>query len=141
MGAWTSVGGELLFIECTRYRGSGGLKLTGQLGDVMKESAQIALSWIRANTVELGLQEQSVFEEREPLFKFSDVHIHLPVGGIKEKCLAAHREGLRRVVLPSKNKKDVVEIPEEIRNEMEIILVDRVEEALDAVLEGGLEFG
>ena len=185
--AWTSVGGELLFIECTRYRGSGGLKLTGQLGDVMKESAQIALSWIRANTVELGLQEQSVFEEREPLFKFSDVHIHfpagaipkdgpsagvaitsalsslfldklvrsdtamtgeislrgkvLPVGGIKEKCLAAHREGLRRVVLPSKNKKDVVEIPEEIRNEMEIILVDRVEEALDAVLEGGLEFG
>ena len=71
--AWSSVGGELLFIECTRYRGSGGLKLTGQLGDVMKESAQIALSWIRANTVELGLQEQSVFEEREPLFKFSDV--------------------------------------------------------------------
>ena len=69
--AWTSVGGELLFIECTRYRGSGGLKLTGQLGDVMKESAQIALSWIRANTVELGLQEQSVFEEREPLFKES----------------------------------------------------------------------
>jgi len=185
--AWTSVGGELLFIECTRYRGSGSLKLTGQLGDVMKESAQIALSWIRANTVELGLQEQSVYEERTPLFKFSDVHIHfpagaipkdgpsagvaitsalaslfmdklvrsdtamtgeislrgkvLPVGGIKEKCLAAHREGLRRVILPSKNKKDVVEIPEEIRNEIEIIFVDRVEEALDAVLEGGLEFG
>ena len=65
----------------------------------------------------------------------------LPVGGIKEKCLAAHREGVRRVVLPSKNKKDVVEIPEQIRNEMEIILVDRLEEALDAVLEGGLEFG
>ena len=185
--AWTSVGGELLFIECTRYRGNGGLKLTGQLGDVMKESAQIALSWIRANSVELGLQGQSVFEERDPLFKFSDIHIHfpagaipkdgpsagvaitsaltslfldklvrsdtamtgeislrgkvLPVGGIKEKCLAAHREGVRRVVLPSKNKKDVVEIPEEIRNEMEIILVDRLEEALDAVLEGGLEFG
>ena len=65
----------------------------------------------------------------------------LPVGGIKEKSLAAHREGIRRLCLPSKNKKDVVDIPVEIRNQMKIIFGDRIEEALDAVIEGGLEFG
>ena len=185
--AWTSVGGELLFVECTRFRGNGHLQLTGHLGDVMKESAQTALSWIRANVVELGLQEQASMEDQIPLLKHSDVHIHfpaggipkdgpsagvaitsalaslflgrkvradtamtgevtlrgkvLPVGGIKEKSLAAHREGIRRLCLPSKNRKDAREIPQEIRDDLEIIYVDRLQDALDVVLEGGLDFG
>jgi ATP-dependent Lon protease len=185
--AWTAVGGELLFIESTRYRGNGQLTLTGQLGSVMKESASTALSWIRANVIELGLQEPALLHDQVPLLKYYDVHLHfpagavpkdgpsagvaitsalvslflgrrvrsdtamtgevtlrgkvLPVGGIKEKSLAAHREGIRRLILPKKNQKDLTDIPREIRKEMEIIFVERIEQALDAVMEGGVEFG
>ena len=158
--AWTPVGGDILFIEATKMNGKGQLVLTGQLGDVMKESAQAALSFIRARAKWLGLEEN--FLEK------TDIHVHipagaipkdgpsagvtmfvamaslltnkpirndvamtgeitlrglvLPVGGIKEKFLAAHRAGIKRVVLPERNRKDVIEIPEQPRNEIEIQL-------------------
>ena len=158
--AWTPVGGDILFIEATKMNGKGQLVLTGQLGDVMKESAQAALSFIRSRARWLGLEEN--FLEK------TDIHVHipagaipkdgpsagvtmfiamaslltnkpirndvamtgeitlrglvLPVGGIKEKFLAAHRAGIKRVVLPERNRKDVIEIPEQPRNEIEILL-------------------
>ena len=170
--AWTPVGGDILFIEATKMNGKGQLVLTGQLGDVMKESAQAALSFIRAHSKWLGLDDN--FLER------SDLHLHipagaipkdgpsagvtmfvamaslltgkpirsdvamtgeitlrglvLPVGGIKEKFLAAHRAGIKRVVLPERNRKDVIEIPEQPRNEIEIIYVKRMDELLPLVL-------
>ena len=169
--AWTPVGGEIMFVECSRMPGKGGLMLTGQLGDVMKESAQAALSFIKSNLSELGL-EADVFEDH-------DLHVHvpagaipkdgpsagvaliaaltsllwkrcvrpdvamtgeitlrglvLPVGGIKEKMLAAHRAGIKRIVLPERNEKDVVDVPEEIRDEMDIVFVKTVSDALKAV--------
>jgi ATP-dependent Lon protease len=170
--AWTPVGGDILFIEATRMNGKGNLVLTGQLGDVMKESAQAALSFIRARARWLGLDE--VFLER------SDLHLHipagaipkdgpsagvtmfvamvslltgkpvrsdvamtgeitlrgliLPVGGIKEKFLAAHRAGIKRVVMPERNRKDIIDIPEQPRKEIEIIFVKRMDELLPLVL-------
>jgi ATP-dependent Lon protease len=170
--AWTPVGGDILFIEATRMNGKGNLVLTGQLGDVMKESAQAALSFIRAHSRWLGLDDG--FLEK------SDIHLHipagaipkdgpsagvtmfvsmvslltnkpvrsdvamtgeitlrgliLPVGGIKEKFLAAHRAGIKRVVMPERNRKDVIEIPEQPRKELEIIYVKRMDELLPLVL-------
>jgi ATP-dependent Lon protease len=170
--AWTPVGGDILFIEATKMNGKGQLVLTGQLGDVMKESAQAALSFIRARAKWLGLEEN--FLEK------TDIHVHipagaipkdgpsagvtmfvamaslltnkpirndvamtgeitlrglvLPVGGIKEKFLAAHRAGIKRVVLPERNRKDVIEIPEQPRNEIEIMFVKRMDELLPLVL-------
>jgi ATP-dependent Lon protease len=170
--AWTPVGGEILFIEATRMNGKGNLVLTGQLGDVMKESAQAALSFIRAHSKWLGLDDG--------LLERSDIHVHipagaipkdgpsagvtmfvsmvslltnkpvrsdvamtgeitlrgliLPVGGIKEKFLAAHRAGIKRVVMPERNRKDVIDIPEQPRKEMEIIYVKRMDELLPLVL-------
>lgn len=170
--AWTPVGGEIMFVEASRMSGKGGLMLTGQLGDVMKESAQAALSYIKSHADELELDAS--------VFKDSDVHIHvpagaipkdgpsagvamlsalasllsgrcvrpdvamtgeitlrglvLPVGGIKEKMLAAHRAGIARIVLPVRNEKDVVDVPEEIRDEMEIVFVKTIGDALSAVL-------
>jgi ATP-dependent Lon protease len=170
--AWTPVGGDILFIEATKMIGKGQLVLTGQLGDVMKESAQAALSFIRSRTKWLGLEDN--FLEK------IDIHVHipagaipkdgpsagvtmfvamaslltnkpirsdvamtgeitlrglvLPVGGIKEKFLAAHRAGIKRVVLPERNRKDVVEIPEQPRKEIEIIYVKRMDELLEHVL-------
>ena len=170
--AWTPVGGDILFIEATRMNGKGNLVLTGQLGDVMKESAQAALSFIRARARWLGLEE--TFLER------SDIHVHipagaipkdgpsagvtmfiamvslltgkpvrsdvamtgeitlrgliLPVGGIKEKFLAAHRAGIKRVVMPERNRKDIIDIPEQPRKEIEIIFVKRMDELLPFVL-------
>ncbi len=172
--AWTSVGGELLFVEATRMPGKGGLHLTGRLGDVMKESAQAAFSWLRAHAVDLGLPEDFLVKD--------DVHVHLPkgatpkdgpsggvaivtalvslyahrrvradvamtgeitlrglvlpVGGIKEKVLAAHRAGVKRVILPRRNAKDLVELKPEILAALQVILVDRVSEVLDAALMG-----
>ena len=169
--AWTPVGGDILFIEATKMNGKGQLVLTGQLGDVMKESAQAALSFIRARAKWLGLEEN--FLEK------TDIHVHipagaipkdgpsagvtmfvamaslltnkpirndvamtgeitlrglvLPVGGIKEKFLAAHRAGIKRVVLPERNRKDVIEIPEQPRKEIEIIFVKRMDEILPLV--------
>jgi ATP-dependent Lon protease len=170
--AWTPVGGDILFIEATKMNGKGQLVLTGQLGDVMKESAQAALSFIRSRAKWLGLEEN--FLEK------TDLHVHipagaipkdgpsagvtmfvamaslltgkpirndvamtgeitlrglvLPVGGIKEKFLAAHRAGIKRVILPERNRKDVIEIPEQPKNEIEILYVKRMDELLPLVL-------
>jgi ATP-dependent Lon protease len=170
--AWTPVGGDILFIEATKMNGKGQLVLTGQLGDVMKESAQAALSFIRSRARWLGLEDN--FLEK------TDIHVHipagaipkdgpsagvtmfiamaslltgkpirndvamtgeitlrglvLPVGGIKEKFLAAHRAGIKRVVLPERNRKDIIEIPEQPRNEIEILFVKRMDELLPLVL-------
>ena len=171
--AWTSVGGEILFIEATRMTGAGKLQLTGQLGDVMKESAQAALSYVRANAERYGIPKD--FLEK------SDLHIHipagampkdgpsagvtmftalvsmltgtrvrhdvamtgeitlrgrvLPVGGIKEKVLAAHRAGIRRLVLPERNKADLEEVPKEILDELEFVFVQRMDQVLENTLE------
>jgi ATP-dependent Lon protease len=173
--AWTSVGGEILFIEATRMHGSGKLQLTGQLGDVMKESAQAAMSFVRTRAKQLEIPED--FLEKH------DIHIHipagampkdgpsagvtmmtalvslltgirvradvamtgeitlrgrvLPVGGIKEKVLAAHRAGVKRVILPERNVADLEEVPAEIQQELEFIGVSRMDEVLRAALEDG----
>lgn len=170
--AWTPVGGDILFIEATRMPGKGTLVLTGQLGEVMKESAQAALSFARSHARWFGVDEN--FLEK------SDIHVHvpagaipkdgpsagitmfaalssmlmgipvrpdvamtgeitlrgsvLPVGGIKEKLLAAHRAGIKRVLLPERNQKDLIDVPEEVKKEMEILFVKRVDEVLPAVL-------
>ena len=171
--AWTSVGGEILFIEATRMHGSGKLQLTGQLGDVMKESAQAAMSYVRTKAKALGIAED--FLEKH------DIHIHipaggmpkdgpsagvtlmtalvslltginvrhdvamtgeitlrgrvLPVGGIKEKVLAAHRAGIKRVILPERNVADLEEVPQEIKNELEFISVSKMDDVLESALE------
>ncbi len=171
--AWTSVGGEILFIEATRMFGTGKLQLTGQLGDVMKESAHAALSYVRANAEKYGIARD--FMDK------SDIHVHipagampkdgpsagitmftalvslltgirirhdvamtgeislrgrvLPIGGLKEKTLAAHRAGIKRVILPERNKADLEEVPREIRDDLEFIPVNRLDEVLGAALE------
>jgi ATP-dependent Lon protease len=171
--AWTPVGGDILFIEATRIPGSGRLILTGQLGDVMKESAQAALSIVKNRAAALGI-DPARFEKH-------DIHVHvpagaipkdgpsagvamfmaltslmtertvrsdtamtgeislrglvLPVGGIKEKVVAAHSAGIKRVMLPARNRRDYDEIPETARREIEFIWLERVEEAVAAALE------
>ncbi len=171
--AWTSAGGEILFIEATRMFGTGKLQLTGQLGDVMKESAHAALSYVRANAEKFSIGKD--FLEK------SDVHIHipaggmpkdgpsagitmftalvslltgirvrhdvamtgeislrgrvLPIGGLKEKTLAAHRAGIKRVIVPDRNKADLEEVPQEIRDELEFVFVTKLDEVLAAALE------
>lgn len=164
--AWTPVGGDILFIEATRMPGDRKFKITGQLGDVMRESAETALAWIRSNAVGLGVDPTT--------FKTSDLHVHvpqggipkdgpsagitiivalvslltsrrvsgdlamtgeitlrgkvLPVGGIKEKVLAARRAGIKRVLLPRQNAKDLLDIPEPLRRDVQVTLIDRVED-------------
>jgi ATP-dependent Lon protease len=171
--AWTRAGGDILFIEATRSSGSGRLILTGQLGDVMRESAQAALSLVKNRAASIGIDPQ--------LFEKSDIHIHipagaipkdgpsagvalfsalvslltgrnvrsdtamtgeislrglvLPVGGIKEKTAAAVRAGLKRVVLPARNKKDLEDVSEDVRSRLEFTWASEVGEVLDAVLE------
>ncbi len=171
--AWTSVGGEILFIEATKMFGTGKLQLTGQLGDVMKESAQAALSYVRTNAARYGISQD--FLEK------SDLHIHipagampkdgpsagvtmftalvsmltgirvrhdvamtgeitlrgrvLPVGGVKEKVLAAHRAGIRRLLLPERCKADLEEVPKEIKDELEFVFVRRMDQVLEHALE------
>jgi ATP-dependent Lon protease len=171
--AWTPVGGDILFIEATRIPGKGGLILTGQLGEVMKESAQAALSLVKGKAAGLGLDTK--------LFDNSDIHIHipagaipkdgpsagvamftalvslltgrtvksdtamtgeislrglvLPVGGIKEKIVAAARAGLGTVILPARNRRDYEEIPEAARNALRFVWAERVEEVIEAALE------
>jgi ATP-dependent Lon protease len=171
--AWTPVGGDILFIEATRVPGSGRLILTGQLGEVMKESAQAALSIVKNRAVALGIDAGR--------FEKSDIHVHvpagaipkdgpsagvamfmalvslmtertvrsdtamtgeislrglvLPVGGIKEKVVAAHSAGIKRVMLPARNRRDYDDIPEIARREMEFVWLERVEEAIAAALE------
>jgi ATP-dependent Lon protease len=171
--AWTPVGGDILFIEATRIPGSGRLILTGQLGDVMKESAQAALSIVKNRAAALGIDPAR--------FEKSDIHVHvpagaipkdgpsagvamfmalvslmtdrtirsdtamtgeislrglvLPVGGIKEKVVAAHSAGIKRVMLPARNKRDYDDIPDVARRDMEFVWLERVEEAVAAALE------
>jgi ATP-dependent Lon protease len=171
--AWTPVGGDILFIEATRIPGGGKLILTGQLGDVMKESAQAALSIVKNGAATLGIDPAR--------FDSSDIHIHvpagatpkdgpsagvaifmalvslmtdrtvrsdtamtgeislrglvLPVGGIKEKVVAAHSAGIRRVMLPARNRKDFDDIPDEVRHHVEFIWLERVEQAVAAALD------
>jgi ATP-dependent Lon protease len=167
--AWTSVGGDILFIEATRMPGKGKLTLTGQLGDVMKESVTAALSFIRSRAPQLGLEAGNLVEN-------VDIHVHVPaggipkdgpsagvtmytalvslllgvpvrpdvamtgeitlrgnvlqIGGVKEKLLAAHRAGIRRVIIPERNVKDLVDVPDEVKQEIEIIPVKRMDEVL-----------
>jgi ATP-dependent Lon protease len=170
--AWTAAGGEILFVEATQMPGKGHLTLTGSLGDVMKESVQAAMSFIRAHTKQLSVDPKG--------FERSDFHVHvpaaaipkdgpsagvtmavalaslltrrrvqpatamtgeitlrgkiLPVGGIKEKALAAARSGVKRIVLPDQNRKDIAEIPPEIRKKIKFIFVKTVADALKAAL-------
>jgi len=167
--AWTPVGGDILFVESARLPGSGKLILTGQLGDVMKESAQAALSLLKSQAFEFGIDAR--------LFEDSDIHVHvpagaipkdgpsagvamfvslaslfrrepvrpdvamtgeislrglvLPVGGIKEKTIAAARAGIKRVILPARNRRDLEDIPESTRAMLEFVWVDQVAEALE----------
>jgi len=174
--AWTITGGDILFIEATRMPGGKGFLLTGQLGDVMKESAQAALSYVRSKAKDLEIPDK-VFAE-------SDIHLHipagaipkdgpsagvtmatalvslltgkpvnpkvgmtgeitlrgqvLPIGGLKEKTLAARRAGLETVILPRRNEPDLEELPEDVRKEMKFVLADTVDDVLAAALLGGL---
>lgn len=171
--AWTPVGGDILFIEATRVPGRGNMILTGQLGDVMRESVQAALTLVKSRATQLGI-DPAVFEK-------SDIHVHvpagatpkdgpsagvamftaltslltnrtvrsdtamtgeislrglvLPVGGIKEKVVAAATAGLTRVMLPARNKRDYDDIPKSARDKLEFIWLERVDEAVAAVLE------
>ncbi len=170
--AWTMTGGDILFLEATRMPGKKGFTITGQLGDVMKESAQAALSWVRANATRLGIDPE--------FFESSDIHLHipagavpkdgpsagvtmavalvslltgrtvksnvgmtgeitlrgkvLPVGGIKEKVLAARRAGLDTVILPYRNEKDLDDLTEAVRKEMQFVFAERVDDVLNAAL-------
>ncbi len=171
--AWTPVGGDILFIEATRIPGNGKFILTGQLGEVMRESAQAALSIVKNRAGAIGIDESRLGK--------TDIHIHipagaipkdgpsagvamfmalvslltertvrsdtamtgeislrglvLPVGGIKEKVIAAHRAGIKRVMLPARNRKDFEDIPEEVRRELEFVWLERVDEAISSGLE------
>jgi ATP-dependent Lon protease len=170
--AWTPTGGDIIFVEATKMRGEKGLTLTGQLGDVMKESAQAALAYVRSKAKELGIEED--------FFAKNDIHIHvpagaipkdgpsagitmfvaltslltnrpirsdiamtgeitlrglvLPVGGIKEKVLAGMRAGIKTIILPAKNEKDLEEIPEKIRSQMNFKFIQRMDEAIELAL-------
>jgi ATP-dependent Lon protease len=170
--AWTPVGGDILFIEATRVPGSGKLILTGQLGDVMKESAQAALTLVKARAARFGIDVA--------LFERSDVHIHvpagaipkdgpsagaamftalvslltnrtvrndvamtgeislrglvLPIGGVKEKVLAATRAGITTVLLPSRNQKDLEDVPESARAQIRVVWLESVDDAIAAAL-------
>jgi ATP-dependent Lon protease len=171
--AWTPVGGDILFIEATRVPGKGGMILTGQLGDVMRESVQAAMTLVKSRAGQLGIDPA--------LFERSDIHVHvpagatpkdgpsagvamftaltslltnrtvrsdtamtgeislrglvLPVGGIKEKVVAAAAAGLKRVMLPARNKRDYDDIPKSARDRLEFIWLERVDEAIAAALE------
>ncbi len=170
--AWTEAGGDILFIEVALMPGKGNLILTGQLGDVMKESCQAALSYIRARARQLGLSDK--------FFQIIDVHIHVPegavpkdgpsagiamttaiisaltkipvnrkigmtgevtlrgrvleIGGLKEKVIAAHRAGLKTVIIPKENKKDLEDVPKEVLKDLRFVPVSHMDEVLDVAL-------
>jgi ATP-dependent Lon protease len=170
--AWTPSGGDILFVEATQMPGNKQLTLTGQLGDVMKESAQAALSYVRSQTEAFGINRD--------FFEKTDIHIHvpagaipkdgpsagvtmttaivsmltgrlakhdlamtgeitlrgkvMPIGGVKEKVLAAKRAGIRTVILPEKNKNDLDDVPEDLRKEMEFIFVDTIDQVIKHAL-------
>ena len=171
--AWTPVGGDIMFIEATLMPGNRGFQLTGQLGDVMRESAQAALSYVRSRADSLHLAGDT--------FSKHDIHLHvpagavpkdgpsagvtmamaltslltgrsvrddiamtgeitlrgqvLPVGGIKEKVLAAHRAGLKTIILPNRNEKDLDDLPQEVRDSLKFVLVEKVEQVFEAALQ------
>ncbi|OGL41091.1 MAG: endopeptidase La [Candidatus Schekmanbacteria bacterium GWA2_38_9] len=171
--AWTSTGGDIIFVEASRMNGKGNLTLTGQLGDVMKESAQAALTYVRSQAKEFNIPEN--------FYEKSDIHVHvpagaipkdgpsagitiftallslltekrvrsdiamtgeitlrgmvLPVGGIKEKVLAARRAGIKRIILPKNNEKDLEDVPENIKNDMQYHFISRIDEAVKIALE------
>ncbi|MDH4099516.1 MAG: endopeptidase La [Nitrospirota bacterium] len=175
--AWTEVGGEILFIESTIIKGKGGLTITGHLGEVMKESAQAAMSYVRSKAKELGLNEDT--------FANIDVHVHvpagaipkdgpsagiamatslasaltnrpigkdvamtgevtlrgrvLPIGGLKEKALAARRAGIKTVIIPKENQKDLEEIPKNIRKTLNFVPVETMDEVLAVALKAKAE--
>jgi ATP-dependent Lon protease len=170
--AWTPVGGDILFIEATRMPGNGKLILTGQLGDVMKESAQAALSLVKARSAQLGVSPE--------LLEKSDIHVHvpagatpkdgpsacvamflalaslltqrpvrsdtamtgeislrglvLPIGGVKEKVLAALRAGIKTVMLPERNRRDLEEIPADARDQLQLVWIENADQALATAL-------
>ena len=170
--AWTPVGGDIMFIETRIFPGKGEVRLTGQMGDVMKESAQAAVTWMRANAARLGIDSEKIAS--------SDLHIHLPqgaikkdgpsagvaltvavvsvftkrpvrndvaitgeidlrgnalpVGGIKEKVLAAHRAGIKIVFLPERNQKDTLDIPDEVKAELDLRYMKKIDDALSVAL-------
>ncbi|XP_043120732.1 LOW QUALITY PROTEIN: lon protease homolog 2, peroxisomal [Puntigrus tetrazona] len=176
--AWTPMGGEIMFVEASRMEGEGQLTLTGQLGDVMKESAHLAISWLRSNAKTYLLTNGST----DPL-EGTDVHLHfpagavtkdgpsagvtivtclasllsgrlvrsdvamtgeitlrglvLPVGGIKDKVLAAHRANLKRVIIPKRNEKDLEEIPAHVRADLDFVFASTLDEVLNAAFDGG----
>ena len=169
---WTPTGGEIIFVEAAITPGKGELKLTGQLGEVMKESAAAALSYLKARAADIGIDPE--------LFDKNDIHVHvpagaqpkegpsagvtvltamasiltgrparddiamtgeitlrgrvLPIGGIKEKVLGAHRAGIRRVLLPTRNEADLDDIPADLRKEMQLVLVDSIDQVLAEAL-------
>ena len=171
--AWTPAGGDILFIESSRVRGSGKLILTGQLGEVMKESAQAAVTWVKSQADRLGIDPAALDN--------SDLHIHvpagaipkdgpsagvaiatslasllshrtvrasvamtgeislrgvvMPVGGIKEKCVAAARAGIRTVILPARNRRDLEDIPESVRAKLEFVWAEKIEDVLARALD------
>jgi ATP-dependent Lon protease len=178
--AWTATGGELMTIESLRMPGSGRLTVTGQLGDVMRESVDAALSYVRSRAAQIGIDEKE--------FRESDLHIHLPagaipkdgpsagitltlaiasvlskrpvrrdvamtgevtlrgrvleIGGVKEKVLAAYRAGIRELIMPKANEKDLRDVPEEVRQHVRFLFVEKMDEVLRIALmphpEGGL---
>uniref|UniRef100_A0A7N8YMP8 Lon protease homolog n=1 Tax=Mastacembelus armatus TaxID=205130 RepID=A0A7N8YMP8_9TELE len=178
--AWTPLGGEIMFVEASRMEGEGQLTLTGQLGDVMKESAHLAISWLRANAKVYKLT--NIVGGPDPL-EGTDIHLHfpagavtkdgpsagvtivtclaslfsgrlvrsdvamtgeitlrglvLPVGGIKDKVLAAHRAGVKRIILPKRNEKDLEEIPANVRADLDFVTTKNLDEVLNAAFDGG----
>ncbi|MDR3215290.1 MAG: endopeptidase La [Bacilli bacterium] len=170
--AYTAYGGDILPVEVTYFKGKGQLVITGQLGDVMKESASIALDYVKANATKYQIEEK--------FFQENDIHIHvpegavpkdgpsagvtmicafvsaftnhktnanigmtgevtlrgnvLPIGGLREKSIAAHRSGLKKILIPIENEKDIEDIPQEVRDNLEIVLIERADEALAQIL-------
>jgi ATP-dependent Lon protease len=171
---WTPTGGEIVFVEAAVVPGKGELRLTGQLGEVMRESAAAALSYLKTRASELGIDRRA-FEE-------NDIHVHvpagaqpkegpsagvtvltamasilsgqpvrddlamtgeitlrgrvLPIGGLKEKVLAAHRAGIRRVLVPKRNEADLDDIPIDLRREMDLVMVESIDQVLREALPG-----
>jgi ATP-dependent Lon protease len=170
--AWTETGGDIIYVEATPMKGKGHLTLTGQLGDIMKESAQAALSYIRSRSKRLGIKDD--------VFSKTDLHIHvpagaipkdgpsagitmataiasaitgkpvrkdvamtgevtlrgrvLPIGGLKEKTLAAKRMGIKKVVIPKRNRKDLEDIPKYVKKDMEFIFAETMDDVLKVAL-------
>jgi ATP-dependent Lon protease len=171
--AYTPAGGDILFIEATAMPGGRGFQITGQLGEVMQESARAALSYVRANARSLGVKDE--------YFAHHDIHLHvpagatpkdgpsagitmatalaslvtgrpvhpevgmtgeitlrgqvLPIGGLKEKVLAAHRAGLKTIIFPRRNENDLDDVPDEVRRDLKFVPVERIEQVLDLALE------